>query len=639
MTSSTDSTDLLEPAEAPSTPGVGDEAVHAAADFDSELPAHEDEEDGAKERTLSNAEVIGFLTRQWARRPRLFAAMTTFTLLATASDLALPIAAGRLVDALGATGADLGPASPETAAAAWRALALFVALSAGAYLGRHLLAQCEIRFSSLNMRDLTADSFAQVQRFSTDWHANTFAGATVRKISRGMWAYDMVTATLFFGLIPTTVVLLGLPLYMLSVWPIVGAYALTIVLVFMAVSVVASVRYIKPANVISNARDSAIGAALADAIGSNAVVKSFGAEAREDRRFEGVMARWQTAAQRTWNRYITMGLVQSVVALLLSGGVIGLVTNLWVQGRATAGDVTFAVSAFLLMAGYLRRFGEEVQQVQRGLDELEDLSLFEQAAPSVADAPDAAEFARGRGAIVFDSVRFSYENQARPLYEDFSLDIRPGERVALVGPTGSGKSTFVKLVQRLYDVQDGRILIDGQDVRAVTQASLRQAVALVPQDPALFHRSIGANIAYAKPDASWAEVEDVARRARAYDFIMRLPGGFRTLVGERGVKLSGGERQRIAIARALLADAPILILDEATSSLDNETERLVQEAMEALMAGRTTLVIAHRLSTVRDADRILVFDQGRIVEQGRHADLAARPDGVYARLHRASEMA
>jgi ATP-binding cassette, subfamily B, bacterial len=233
-------------------------------------------------------------------------------------------------------------------------------------------------------------------------------------------------------------------------------------------------------------------------------------------------------------------------------------------------------------------------------------------------------------------VVFRYKSAATPLYDRFSLRIAPGERVALVGPTGAGKSTFVKLIQRLYDVDSGQILVDGQDIARVSQGSLRRAIAVVPQDPALFHRSLSENIAYARPDATQDGVGLAAKRARAHDFIMRLPQGYATLVGERGVKLSGGERQRVAIARAFLADAPILVLDEATSSLDVETERQVQAAMEELMVGRTTIVIAHRLSTIRGADRILVFEDGRIVEEGRHAELVKR-GGAYARLHAVTE--
>jgi ATP-binding cassette subfamily B protein len=284
------------------------------------------------------------------------------------------------------------------------------------------------------------------------------------------------------------------------------------------------------------------------------------------------------------------------------------------------------------VSGYLRTLGENVQNLQKGIADIEDVVAYAKEKADVVDQPAACVFAPGLGGIVFDNVSFGYKNAAEALYRDFSLEIAAGETVALVGPTGSGKSTFVKLVQRLYDVDAGAIRIDGQDVRGVTQASLRRSVAIVPQDPALFHRSLKENIAYARPDAPMEAVIAAARRARAHEFIAKLPLGYDTEVGERGVKLSGGERQRVALARAFLADAPILILDEATSSLDVETEREVQAAMAELKRGRTTIVIAHRLSTVREADRILVFDQGRIVEQGRHAELIdAR--GLYARLN------
>jgi ATP-binding cassette subfamily B protein len=276
--------------------------------------------------------------------------------------------------------------------------------------------------------------------------------------------------------------------------------------------------------------------------------------------------------------------------------------------------------------------GDNIRMLQRGLADVEDVARYARQTPDVRDAPAAGDLLAEVGAIAFENISFRYKSADRPIYHDFSLRIAPGEKVALVGPTGSGKSTFVKLLQRLYDVQGGRILIDGQDVALVRQQALRRAIAVVPQDPALFHRSIADNIAYARPDATMEEVMLAAKRARAHDFIAALPRGYDTLVGERGVKLSGGERQRVAIARAFLADAPILVLDEATSSLDVETEVQVQAATEELMAGRTTIVIAHRLSTIRGADRILVFDGGRIVEEGRHGDLVAK-GGTYARLH------
>jgi ATP-binding cassette subfamily B protein len=342
----------------------------------------------------------------------------------------------------------------------------------------------------------------------------------------------------------------------------------------------------------------------------------------------------------TWNRFNTVNLGQNVMLLLLQSGLTGLLVWSWARGRASAGDVAFAITSFMLMSGYMRNFAETTRNLQKGLDDTLDLAVYMRTPPQVADRPDArpmrqptgaTQDRRRRGEIVFDRVTFRYANQPTPLYSNFSLRIAPGERIALVGPTGGGKSTFVKLIQRLYDLEAGAIVIDGEDIADLTQASLRQAIAVVPQDPALFHRTISENIAYGRPDATVEEIIAVARRARAHDFIARLPQGYDTLVGERGVKLSGGERQRVAIARAMLTDAPILVLDEATSSLDMETEKMVQAAADALMAGRTTVVIAHRLSTIRDADRILVFQDGRIVEEGRHGDLVLQ-GGVYSRL-------
>jgi ATP-binding cassette subfamily B protein len=290
------------------------------------------------------------------------------------------------------------------------------------------------------------------------------------------------------------------------------------------------------------------------------------------------------------------------------------------------------LTSFFLLQGYLRDIGTHVRNVQRSVNDMEELVELQAEPLGVADRPDAVPLVIDKGGIRFDHVTFHYGNHETPLYRDFSVEIRPGERVGLVGHSGSGKTTFVKLVQRLYDVSGGRILIDGQDIASGTQASLRQQVAIVQQEPILFHRSLAENIAYARPGATQAEIEHAANLANAHDFIEALPKGYATLVGERGVKLSGGERQRVALARAFLADAPILILDEATSSLDSESEHLIQEAMERLMVGRTTLIIAHRLSTVKSLDRLLVFDRGRIAEEGRHAALVKKSGGIYRGL-------
>lgn len=603
-----------------SLPDIGELRSDPANDPD----IFKDEDQDDRVESLSMSRVLAYLVRQWKRRPWLFLGLAGFTAIATVLDVFLPVAAGRMIDALSGT--------PGVGDLHWSAFAAFMILAIGFHGLRQIAVRFEVRFSSSNMADLVSETFGKVQRLSLDWHANTFAGSVVRRITRGMWAYDVVTAISWFSLIPTVAVLIGQSLYMMTVWPLVGLFSLVMALISIGASIVMSRFYVHPQNMRSNAVDSKLSGAIADAVTGIATVKSFGAEEIEDDRFGRLSERWRFETRKTWMRFVNTWLVQTVIVLTLQTGLVGALVWLWTQGQASPGDVVYAVTAVLLMSSYMRRFGEELQYVQRGLDELQDLAIFDTLEPEVNDADGAEAFVPGAGEIVFHDVDFTYQGQDMPLYTDFSLEIAPGEKVALVGPTGSGKSTFVKLVQRLYDVSGGGVRIDGQDVRDVTQASLRRQIALVPQDPALFHRSIAENIAYGRPDATPEDVVAAAKAAHAHDFIDRLPKGYRTLVGERGVKLSGGERQRVAIARAILADAPILILDEATSSLDNETERDVQLAMEAVMQGRTTILIAHRLSTIRDADRILVFDQGRIVEQGTHDALSAKGDGVYARL-------
>ncbi|HEY4162064.1 MAG TPA: ATP-binding cassette domain-containing protein, partial [Dongiaceae bacterium] len=304
----------------------------------------------------------------------------------------------------------------------------------------------------------------------------------------------------------------------------------------------------------------------------------------------------------------------------------------WWHGQATPGDLAYVLTAYLVIHGYLRDVGWYIRDLQHAVNEMEEMVAIGAEPFGVADRSGARPIAIEAGRIEFKNVRFHYPGHATPLYDGLDVTIDAGEKVGLVGLSGSGKTTFVKLIQRLHDIQSGRILIDGQDVATCAQASLRSQIAIVQQEPILFHRSLAENISYGRPQASIAEIMQAAKLANAHDFIDRLPSGYGTLVGERGVKLSGGERQRVALARAFLADAPILILDEATSSLDSESEALIQEATERLIEGRTAIVIAHRLSTVRALKRILVFDRGRIIEEGNHRQLTQHSDGVYRRL-------
>jgi len=571
--------------------------------------------------------VMPFVFRHWLRQPVMTATVVFGLLGATVADLFMPIYSGHLVDAL-----TRGAGDGEARHAALTAFGAIVALGLSSITLRMIGLQAIVPFTLRIMSDVAQEAFLRVQRFSTDWHANSFAGSTVRKITRGMWALDLYNDTILMALLPSLMVLLGSMILLGLHWASLGLVIALGALIYVAMTVTLSMRYIAPAARVSNAWDTKVGGTLADALTCNAVVKSFGAERREDARLTRVVSRWRRRVNRTWLRYNATNAAQLSVLLCLRTSVIGGSVLLWMADRASPGDVTYVLTSYYIIHAYLRDVGMHVNNLQRSVNDMEELVEIHDEPIGIADAPDAKPIGIQGGRIEFAEVTFHYGGHRAPLYDGLSVDIRAGERVGLVGRSGSGKTTFVKLVQRLYDVSGGKILIDGQDIAKATQQSLRSQIAMVQQDPILFHRSLAENIVYGRQGASMAAIEQAARLANAHEFILRLPRGYGTLVGERGVKLSGGERQRVALARAFLADAPVLILDEATSSLDSESEALIQQAMVRLMKGRTSIVIAHRLSTVRSLDRILVFDRGEIVEEGTHAALTARAGGIYRSL-------
>ncbi len=576
---------------------------------------------------IAFSQVFAFVWRYWRMFPVRLALIGAGAGLAVYLEIQIPARSAALVMALDRYG------NGTTALGiAWHAAGWLLGTFAAMFTVRQLYLRIWVRFAADVMRHLVSDGFKRVQRFSSDWHANHFAGATVRKISRGMWAYDTFADTTVIDLGPAVATLLGFSVAMFLREPLLGGYFAIAVGIFIGVSIAMSLGYVAPANQASNDADTALGGALADAVTCNSVVKSFGAEQREDRRLDQVAVHWQTRARRAWRRSMDSGAVQSVMIVALLGGLLGIVLTLAESGQSRLADLVYVLTTYFIINGQLRNIGGQVRNLQRAANELDDLVDIDRTVPQVADAPGAPELAPGRGAIRFEGVWFRYANQPRPVFSSFELAIAAGEKVALVGESGAGKTTLVKLLQRLYDLDAGRILIDGRNIAAVTQESLRRAISLVPQEPILFHRTLAENIRYGRPEATAAEVEAAARKAHAHEFIGRLTDGYDTLVGERGIKLSGGERQRVAIARAILADAPILVMDEATSSLDSITEHYIQEAIAALLRGRTSILIAHRLSTVRQCDRILVFDGGEVVEQGTHDELMARPRGVYRGL-------
>ena len=570
--------------------------------------------------------VLAFTFAHWRRQRPLVAGIVVAVFVQTMTDVLMPVYAGRLVDAVAAGAHD------QARHDAVMALAVLVGLGLVMLALRHMAFMGIVRLTLRMMTDIAQEAFWRAQRFSTDWHASSFAGSTVRRITRGMGALDLMNDTLLIALLPSLLVLVGSTLLLALHWPLMGAIVALGALLYVAMTVTLSLRWVAPAARLSNIWDTRLGGALADAVSCNAVVKAFGAEDREDRRLGWVLGKWRRRTRRTWTRGTWNGTLQMLALTALRAAVLGTGLWLWWQGRATAGDMAYVLTTSFVIHGYLREVGMHVRNLQRSVNDMEELIAFHHEKLGVADPEAAAPIHIGKGRVELRNVTFHYSGHATPLFQDLDLVIEAGERVGLVGHSGSGKTTLVKLIQRLYDVTGGRVLIDGQDVAHATQTSLRAQIAIVQQEPILFHRSLAENIAYGRPGASLAEIEEAAVLANAHGFIERLPHAYATLVGERGVKLSGGERQRVALARAFLADAPILILDEATSSLDSESEALIQQAMERLVKGRTAIVIAHRLATVQSLDRLLVFDRGRVVEEGDHATLVRRPGGIYRRL-------
>jgi ATP-binding cassette subfamily B protein len=332
-----------------------------------------------------------------------------------------------------------------------------------------------------------------------------------------------------------------------------------------------------------------------------------------------------------WNLGTVSETVQGFLVVILEFLVMYGAVLLWKQGKITVGDFALLQAYLIQIFQQLWNFGRFVRRVYESVADANEMTEILETPHEIQDAPGAQTLTVAKGKIELCNVNFAYENNP-PVLDNFNLTIDPGERAALIGPSGGGKSTIVKLLLRFTDIQGGEILIDGQNIAKVTQESLRKNIALVPQEPILFHRSLMENIRYGKPEATAEQVMKAAALAHADEFISKFPQGYETFVGERGVKLSGGERQRVAIARAILKNAPILILDEATSSLDSESEHYIQDALKTLMKDKTVIVIAHRLSTIMQMDRIIVLENGKITEQGKHEELLKVEDGTYQRL-------
>lgn len=505
-----------------------------------------------------------------------------------------------------------------------------LAVIASGIIGWRIIIYCNWNLQLYVVRDISNKIYSHLMQMSPGFHANRFAGSLVSQSNKLVGAYIRFTDSTVFNLY-TLVISLIATIVILA--PRVPVYAAAMV-IFTIIYIIGTFYFTKPvreANIRESEAESKQTGYLADSVTNVMAIKSFSRLDYEHKRFWGVTSHTRQTGLNSMYSSLKRESFSSVITSAIA--IISLLIAMFgVKYLAIDIATLFLIVNFTGSLGQrLWDFQNVLRQYNRAFGDASDMIKILQIEPEIADPVNPEKVKMNRGGIEFNSVTFAHDEDKEALFHNLNLYIKPGEKIGLVGHSGSGKTTLTKLLLRFMDIDGGEITIDGQDITSVTQDDLRNRITYVPQEPLMFHRSIAENILYGNPEASDRQLKAVAKMAHAHDFVEKLPKKYDTLVGERGVKLSGGQRQRIAIARAMIKNAPILVLDEATSALDSESEVLIQDALWKLMEGRTAIVIAHRLSTIQKMDRIVVLDEGKIVEEGTHKELI-RKAGTYASL-------
>lgn len=484
-------------------------------------------------------------------------------------------------------------------------------------------------FQSKTMKDLSDDTFKRLLRHSYHFFSNNFSGSIIAKAKRFTRSFETFADVLTYQIWFSFILLIGVSVVLLIKAPLIAYIFLAWSIIYVFITILFIRKKVALDNLAAES-DSKVTAQLSDAILNILNIKVFSANKREEGEFAGVTSYEEDKRKSAWYFGNFQALVQGVLMGSLQVVLLFVTIKMWYAGSLSVGMIVLIQTYMFKVFDNLWNLGRSLTKAMEALTNMKEVVEIFDLTLDTDDPAKPEKLRIKNGYIKFENITFTYQDGAT-VFKNFSLEIKPGERIGIVGPSGAGKSTITKLLLRFADVSSGSITVDGQDIRNITQNDLRSVMSYVPQESILFHRSIKENIAYGDPNSSDKKVVMAAKKAHAHEFVEKLPQGYDTLVGERGVKLSGGERQRVAIARAMLKNAPILLLDEATSSLDSVSEAYIQEAFDELMDGKTTLVIAHRLSTIQKMDRIVVLRDGVIEEVGSHAELLAN-NGLYADL-------